>query len=786
MTRPRARVLNPKPMDNLDWTDILTKLADSTTSQLGHERVSAIVPLADQDEALRSFDEIAQAAEVLSLGRRPFMESLDLYGLWAQRLNKEAVLKTLELKDVRHFCLEVLALGEITKPHDLEWVRTLNEALFDATEPLSAIDQIMTAEGAIRTDASETLFKLFNEKNAVVRQTQNILDKLVRQHELELVLQDRYVTNREGRWVLPIRSGRQSQFEGIIHASSQSKQTVFMEPKEIIPLNNRLRQIELDIEEEIDRLLAELSQYLYTRREDFTRARDVLLDADVRFAQAQLTTRLQANPCAFTADGLKLKDLRHPMLLLAKPDAVANSVELSSDKKLLLLSGPNAGGKTVLLKAIGLAAQMARCGLPIAAAEGSTLPFFKNVDVGVGDSQSVDQHLSTFAAHLKILNEAAHAGGPDTLLLIDEICGSTDPDEGTALARAFIQRFAQNGSFGVITSHLGPLKLGWGEGSGVINGSLEYDNKSGRPTYVFLMGIPGQSLALQTARRVGVDPTILDAAVNFLSPEIKAYHNGLEEVEGMKDELRKLREQSLQDSREAKEAKSKYHALQQTFERDRDKLMDKELRKAEKKIESLIEHSKVDDVFKRHERLEQMRQTMPDIVKASSAPKPAAVRIETAEDFGRAYPPGTKVFAVTIGRDAVIQGTPNAKGEIAILSNSMRLLVPWTQLKPAQQASNPTVEVVRRAGEVASVMDQDRQIDVRGRSVTEAVALLESQLDVAALNQESRLKVVHGHGTDTLKKGVRAYLSRSHYVKVWKAGTPESGGDGVTWVELRD
>ena len=773
-------------MTNLDWDDILLRLAELTTCQLGHERVHAIGPLADANAAARSFDEIDQATSVLSLGRRPFFESLDLYGLWASRLAKEATLKTLELKDVRHFCLEILALREILKPHEVPWATELNQALVDATEPLSAIDQIMTPEGGIRTDASEKLYKLFNEKNAVVKQTQNILDRLIRQHEMEPVLQDRYVTNREGRWVLPVRSGRQSQFEGIIHASSQSKQTVFMEPKEIIPLNNRLRQIEVDIEEEIDRLLAELSAYLFTRRQEFALARDLMLDADVRFAQAQMATRMNATPVTFSEEDLVLKELRHPLLILANIDVVANSVELKPKQRILLLSGPNAGGKTVLLKSVGLAAQMARCGLPIAAAEGSRLPFFRTVHVGVGDSQSVDQHLSTFAAHLKILGESANQSGADTLLLIDEICGSTDPEEGTALARAFIQRFAANQSFGVITSHLGPLKLGWTPESGVINGSLEYDSKSGRPTYVFLMGVPGQSLALQTARRVGVDPKILDAAVNFLSPEIKAYHAGLDEIEGIKDELRNLREGMLKDASEARVEKSRYHALQQTFERDRDKLMEKELRKAEKKIDTMIEHSKVDDVFKRHERLEQMKQTMPEIVKASTAPRPSAPKIETADDFARAYPPGTKVFATTIGRDAVIQSKPNAKGEIAILSNSMRLLVPWSQLKPAHAAVNPTVEVVRRAGEVASVMDQDRVVDVRGRSVEEAVAALELQLDVAALNQEGRLKVVHGHGTDVLKKGVRSYLSRSHYVKKWKAGTPESGGDGVTWVELRD
>ena len=773
-------------MTNLDWDQILNRLAESTTSQLARERVQTLKPLPNAEAAERSFAEISEAAVVLSLGRRPFMESLDLYGIWAQRLAKEATLRTLELKDVRHFCLEILALHEILKEHVSEWVKSVSDNLFDATEPLSAIDQIMTPEGDIRSDASETLFKLFNEKNQVVRQTQSILDRLIRQHEMEPVLQDRYVTNREGRWVLPVRSGRQHQFEGIIHASSQSKQTVFMEPKEIIPLNNRLRQIEVDIEEEIERLLRELSEYLFTRRDQFSLARDLMLDADVRFAQAQMAIRMQANPCRFSDREMKLKNLRHPLLLLANVDVVANSVELDHDRRILLLSGPNAGGKTVLLKSVGLAAQMARCGLPIAAEEDSTLPFFEHVHVGVGDSQSVDQHLSTFAAHLKVLNEAAEGGGADTLLLIDEICGSTDPEEGTALARAFIQRFARNQSFGVITSHLGPLKLGWSDTSGVIQGSLEYDTKSGRPTYMFLMGVPGQSLALQTARRVGVDPDIVEEAVEFLSPEVRAYHNGLDEVESMKEELRRLREQMLADTKSARAEKSRYSALMQNFERDKDRLLEQAVRQAEKKIEGMIEHSKVDDIFKRHERLEQMKATMPQIVKASAPPKTTAPRIETAEDFARTFPPGSKVFASTIGRDAVVQGTPNAKGEVAVLSSSMRLLVPWTQLKPAQNASNPTVELVRRAGEVSSPLDQDRSVDVRGRSVEEAVRLLETQLDTAALNQESRLKVVHGHGTDVLKKGVRTYLSRSPYVKKWSAGTPESGGDGVTWVEIKD
>lgn len=773
-------------MTNLDWDEILDRLSNFATSQQARDQLRNLTSLSSPTEAEQSFAEIAQAVDILALGRRPFMESLDLYPLWHQRLSKGATLKTLELKDVRYFCLEILALKEILKPHASTWAKYLDERLTDATEPLSAIDQIMTPEGEIRSDASETLFKLFNEKNQVVRQTQSILDRLIRQHEMEPVLQDRYVTNREGRWVLPVRSGKQGQFEGIIHASSQSKQTVFMEPKEIIPLNNRLRQIEVDIEEEIERLLRELSEYLLTRIEEFEQTKESLLEADVRFAQAQLASHMQASPCVFDSSQLHLMDLKHPLLLFGNTDVISNTVELDSARRILHLSGPNAGGKTVLLKATGLAAQMARCGLLIAAAEGSRLPFFKEIHVAVGDSQSVDQHLSTFAAHLQVLDQATRSKGPETLLLIDEICGSTDPEEGTALARAFLHAYARNHSFGVITSHLGPLKLGWQPDSGIINGSLEYDSKTGKPTYHFLMGVPGQSLALQTARRVGVDARIVEEAVNFLSPEMKQYHSGLEEMETIKEELHQLREKAQEEIRAAKEEKSRYVALAQKLDREKDKMVEQAVKKAEKKIETMIEHSKVEDVFRRHERLEQIKQTMPEIIKASTVPRTAPIRIETAEDFSRSFPPGAKVFATSIGRDAVVQSVPNAKGEVAILSSSMRLMVPWTQLKPPHQASNPTAEIVRRGGQIVSPLDQDRTVDLRGQSLEEALRQLEVQLDTAALHQEARLKIVHGHGTDTLKKGIRNFLSRSGYVKKWKAGTPESGGDGVTWVELRD
>ena len=770
----------------LDWREILDRLQSLATSEPARARLRETKPLASAANAIRSFHAIEEAQTVLAYGERPFMESLDLFSTWFQRLKREAVLTTLELRDARRFCIECVALLEVFRPITNPWALGLKARLMDASGPLSAVDQIMTPSGEIRTDASETLYNLYREKQSQTKSIQNVLDRLTKAHEMEPVVQERFVTNREGRWVIPVKSGMQHFFPGIIHAASQSKQTVFMEPEEVIPLNNRLKKIEVEIDDEIERLLFQLSAYLRTQLTGFAQSQEVLLEADLRFAQAKLAEILNAGAINFSDDRFELLDVRHPLLVLKNESVIPNTVKLGGDHRILLLSGPNAGGKTVLLKSVGLAAQMARCGLLVCAEEGSHLPFFRSVMVAIGDAQSVDMALSTFAAHLKMLDGATKVQGPEHLLLIDEIAGSTDPEEGSALARSFIETYARNKVYGVITSHLGPLKTGWPEHSGVINGSLEYNSKSGQPTYQFFMGVPGQSLAIQTARRVGVSPAILDRALDHLSPETKAQHQHLAEIESMKDELQEHRRQLAQELKEARENKRRYSELVTLFKREKEEWMGRAVKKAEKKIDAMIDFAQVDNIFKRHEKLQAIKAELPEVVKASQV-QPKRPKLETAQDFEKIYPPGSIVFIPSVGQEGVIQGKANAKGEIPVLSHSMRLFVHWEQLKAPQSLQNPTQNLVRRSGSVqVTLMDNERVIDVRGKSTDDAIGLLETQLDAASLNGEDRVKIVHGHGTDVLKRNLRSHLSRSVYVKKWKAGGPETGGDGVTWAELKD
>lgn len=807
---PNSQKNNLNQLIPLDWQEILKIIQSHATSSAGREKILELAPFANAESALQSVRDVFAATALVQMGMRPFMESLDFFEVWHSRIRKQAVLKTLELRDVRSFCLEVLALTEATNMIDTNktdaqdsnhWARSVKSRLMSADEPLSAIDQIMTPNGEIRSDASETLYQLFREKESLTKQVENTLDKLVNAHQMQNLLQDRYVTTREGRWVLPIRSGMQHFTNGVIHGSSQTKQTVYMEPESIIPLNNRIRQIEVEIEEEIERILTEISGYLFGLKDEFAKSRSVLEEADVQLSKAQWSLKVEAQEFSFSpaesAPVMDLIEVRHPLLTLARKSqgnikseaVIANSVHLDPAKSILLLSGPNAGGKTVLLKSIGLAAQMARCGLPICASPTSKLPFFREVRIGIGDSQSVDENLSTFAAHLKILNSATQISGADCLILVDEICGSTDPEEGSALARAFIEKFSQQNIFAVITSHLGPLKTGWKDTDKVLNGSMEYDSRTGKPTYQFLQGVAGDSLAIQTAKRVGVDHRLVERAIELLSPETRVRLSGVEEIERMKADIQILKEHLKAETKRAQADKEKYEKLLTQFEKEKEAKLAKLIKVSEKKIEEQIQLTKAAQTFKRHTALQEIRRDLPEIIKSQPGPG-SGTGILTAEEFSKRYPPGSKVFVPSLGQDGLIQSTPNAKGEITVFSNSLRLTLHWQELKPPDKASNPTAELVRRSSSsgrvTVALIDADKTLDFRGKTVEEAISELEIELDQAAIKKEDRIKIIHGHGTDALKKAVRTYLSRSVYVKKWKAGGPDSGGDGVTWAEISD
>ncbi|MBC86415.1 MAG: endonuclease MutS2, partial [Bdellovibrionaceae bacterium] len=666
--------------DAIDWQLIKNQLKELCTSDISRESVDNLTSYSSVSDVKHEYNRLDTFIDLLKLHPRPRMESLDLYYTWATRLEKNALLKPIELRDLRSFCIEVLALKETLLELDTRVTGQLLEGLLNPEEPLSAIDQIVNSDGSIRSDASEKLHSLYNEKNSLNKNISNTLDKLVKRHELENLIQDKFVTTREGRRVIPVKSNLQSQISGIIHASSHSNKTVYMEPQEVVPMNNRLRQVEYEIEEEIETLLKQLSDYLYDLRSPLEIARDVMTTSDLLYAKAHLAQLLNAHRCEFSENEIELLSVRHPGLVLQNEDVIPNTVKLNDHQRILLLTGPNAGGKTILLKAVGLAALMVKHGLYICAEEKSKMPLIDNFHIAVGDLQSVDDNMSTFAGHLKILNEALEAKGPKSLILVDEICGSTDPEEGSALARSFLLRYLEQNSFSIITSHLSPLKLGWKENSGLINGSLEYNSDTGKPTYQFLMGIPGESLAIQTAQRVGVDQEVVNNALELLTPERRLHQKKIMEVDSLKEELLKMHNSLNQQLKETEKERKKYQKELNTLKQEKESILKNELKRAQSEIEEMIEYAKVDETFKKHESLQKIKTKLPQII-TSKDTEPKSTSVDSVDDFKKRFPKGTKVYVESVGRDGIVQSEPNARGEVEVMSQSMRLTVDWQTLK---------------------------------------------------------------------------------------------------------
>jgi DNA mismatch repair protein MutS2 len=583
--------------------------------------------------------------------------------------------------------------------------------------------------------------------------------------------------------VIPVKSGNQHDVKGLIHDASQSKQTVFMEPDEVIPLNNRLREVQIAIQEEIARILMELSQYLARFQTAFQNSDEVALETEVIFAKARLNKKLSGMEIRFSS-GCKivLRDLRHPLLLLQGVNVVPNTVTMDNEKRILLLSGPNAGGKTVLLKSIALAAQMSRCGFPVPVAADSEVPFFHRLDPIIGDLQSVGENLSSFSSHISRLNGALKLLGADSLILVDEICGATDPEEGAALARSFINHFLRNQTFAVITSHLGPLKEKWDAQSQVQHGSLEFDPHTNKPTYQLLQGVPGRSLALSVAERYGVPPTVLEEARSYLSPVSQTRARELEEIEKFKSQILELKAQTQSDRESALKMKQQYHDLVQKFREQRDRWLERALEKAEKKIETLIEDARQQRL--RDKTLHDIKSDLPEIIKA----RPGQQRIQTLEEFRSQFRPGTAAYSTRLGRMVIVQSEPDSKGQVMVLADSMRIQVPWHGLtsRKEEPAPQPTIRRSSAASQTAVGDDEAAELDLRGQRVDDAVKHLEKWLDNCIRQQRDRVKIIHGFGTEQLKKSVRQYLSKSEYVAKWSAGDSSTGGDGVTWVTLAD
>lgn len=677
---------------------------------------------------------------------------------------------------------------------------------------LDAVEQHITDAiddaGDVRDDASRELAKLRRAMRGARARIVQKLERFVAALPDRLQVADASVSVRDGRYVIPIRREGRTDVGGIVHDESSTGQTLFIEPPLAIELMNELRELELAEAREVQRILRELTDSVRPRREPLAETLDAMVAIDALYARARYALESNGRRPRIGVRGesgereYAVVEGYHPLLLAGpdRPDVVVPfDLRLGPGERTLLVSGPNTGGKTVLLKAIGLISALAQAGVIPPVGPGTQLPLFGDIFADIGDEQSIEASLSTFSGHLKNLREIVDAAGPDSLVLIDEIGSGTDPAEGGALARSILVELTHRDTLTVATTHLGQLKLLAADEAGVVNASLQFDSTELRPTYRLLKGIPGRSYGLAIARRLSFPERVLSRAEAFLPQAERDVGNLVAELEAREIELRAAVHDAERLRAEAESLRAGLHTREATIrerERDaerrarqqaRDLLMDarREVERAIQEVRTAADagapSTALEETFRSaRRRLETRARRQAEHATRASAP--AASR-----DAG-ANPPaalelGARVRVGATGAEGTVVEIRDDRATIE--TGGVRIQVPIADLTPIRGAEAASARTLRRPGGWASPdMDAASEVDLRGLRADEVAGQLPRALDAAIQAGLSSFRIIHGKGTGALREVVVELLRADPRIAAFRPGGPGEGGTGVTVVDL--
>ncbi len=656
-------------------------------------------------------------------------------------------------------------------------------AFSDILEPLAAT---LDDEGNILDSASRELAEIRKAKRALAARVRKKLEEIVRKHETAIFLQDDFITIRSGRWVIPVRMDSKGMVPGVVHDVSSSGETAFMEPLEIIPFVNELENLTAEEKAEEIRILRQLSAWIREDADRIAACFETLVELDRLDCLARFSEQYNlAVPELNLTGQLRLLSARHPLLLVMRHEAgdttpvVPLDLELSS-AHVLVISGPNAGGKTIALKTVGLITAMALSGMPVPASPSSSIPLLDSLLVDIGDEQSIEQSLSTFSAHISAISRILDQAGPRSLVLLDELGTGTEPLQGAAIGCAVLQELQQRGAVVLATTHLTEIVGFVQQKPGMQNAGMEFDSSTWTPLYKLVMGEPGQSHALETARRYGLPEQVLQTAKVLLGDTTSAFS-------GLIDELRQKRallEQQLSDQ-ELKRQRLEQQAgqleqqqadlvrlRQETIDKARAEARDT-ITAARREMNQLLEQFKQD---RRKETADQFRQRAEQLDAAfapndQQAPAPDSLQ------------PGAVVQVRSLGREATVVSIDQPRNKVRVRAGSIEMEVPLHGLiLAAGAAPKPT-----RKAEIRMTLQPDEaahELNLIGKRVEDALTELEGFVDQAVLAGQREIRVIHGIGTGTLQRAVREFLGRHPQVSSFRSGEPHEGRDGATIAEL--
>jgi DNA mismatch repair protein MutS2 len=805
--------LHARSLAALDWPDLLARLAERAQSEEGRAACLELPFAADAEEARERLVAVGELAAALRRGESlPSLAVPPVDGLVAAA-EKGLVLGAEEVRPigevlgvaegVRRFFDAAEATGRAPMP-----AAAARAAAVDAQPALTRLlRETFDGSGEIRDSVSPTLARLRRERAQLADGARSAIEELMRSTDFAPYLQDQYVTVREERYVLPIKASAKSMGLGIVHDNSRTGETVYVEPMPLVAANNRLKVAELEIRGECRRILEDLTARVAEAAPALRATAEALVALDVLAAQARLGVDYDGAAVEIPDEPvIDLRQGRHPLLALRSARErfrlIANDAALGAtgQPRLLIVSGPNAGGKTVLLKTVALSALLARAGMLVPAAPGSRVGFFDAVLADIGDQQSVMGDLSTFSGHLahvaQILRHEDRDGGA-ALILLDELMAGTNPEQGAALARATAEALAERRGLAVITTHYDSLKALADGDPRFVNAGMEYDMANLRPTFRLAIGTPGRSYALDIATRLGLPAPLLERAralAGATSVGLEAAIASLEAREAeLAGEARRLAEArtALAESEEAqREATTALERRERELGRHSLVAIEESVREARESLRAIVREAQRAGTSRA---AESARDEVARVASEASArlPRPPA---PPAPEPPPALKVGARVFVPSMGAEGVVTRAADARGRVKVTVGALTVEVEADKLGKGTRGPEPARGLGPRASGLRpkspddlglAMQNASNTVDVRGQRADEALRAVEAFLDKAALAGDSPVFIVHGHGTGALRKEIRAYLDRSPYVARWAPGEPRQGGDGASVVELR-
>ena len=792
--------MNSKVLKTLEYEKIIEQLVNCAGSLLGKDLCKNLVPSSDIEEIRTMQHETSLAlARIYQKGSLSFSGVRDIRGS-LKRLEVGSILGTQELLSISKM-LDVCSRAKSydRKDHD-ETEPDALDVMFQALQPLAPlageIRRCILSEDEISDDASPTLKSIRRSMGQMNDKVHAQLTSMVN-GSARTYLQDAVITMRNGRYCLPVKAEYRGQVQGMIHDQSSTGSTLFIEPMAVLKLNNELHELELKEEKEIEVILSTLSSRAAAELEPLETNLELLTRLDFIFARAQLSRSYNGSEPIFNEKGIiNIKKGRHP--LLDKKKAVPIDIRLGKDFELLIITGPNTGGKTVSLKTVGLFTLMGQSGLHIPAFDQSELAVFDDVFADIGDEQSIEQSLSTFSSHMtNIINILAKAT-PHSLVLFDELCAGTDPTEGAALAIAILSNLHRQGIRTMATTHYSELKVFALTTPGVENGCCEFNVETLSPTYHLLIGIPGKSNAFAISSKLGLDDYIIEEAKGNLSQQDEDFESLLADLENSRVTIAREQDEINHYKREIEQLKSRLEQKQESLDASRERI----LREANEQAHKILRDAKeyADTTIKNFNKfgkagidsraMEQERTRLRE--KMSGVEKKLTVKPAVAKASKQLQPKdlhiGDSVKVLSLNLKGTVSTLPNARGDLFVQMGIMRSQVNIKDLEliPDVETVNPRAT---RTGtgkiKMSKSASVSTEINLLGKTVDEALAELDKYLDDAYISHMPSVRVVHGKGTGALRKAVHNYLRRQKNVDSYRLGEFGEGDAGVTIVTFK-